>query len=77
MNAPTVVELPTATVVRVVRRDGVRLVIVACTYCRRKHTHGWPPEHAEPGVRFAHCHRPTGEPARSYRVQANVAAGVR
>jgi len=74
---PVRAKLPAAVVVKVVTREGVRLVIVACPYCHREHVHGWPPEYADPGVRLAHCHRPNGEPARSYRVHVAVSGGVR
>jgi len=74
---PVRAELTVAPVLKVVTRDGVRLVVVACPYCHRKHTHGWPPEYAEPGVRLAHCYRPNGEPVRTYDVRVIVSGGVR
>ncbi len=73
MTAPVVHELPVAEVLRVRVRDGARLVRVRCPFCGKRHTHGWPPRHADPGARIAHCHRPTGEPARSYRVHVELA----
>ncbi len=72
MSAPVVHELATAVVVKVVRRGAVRLVIVTCPYCRRKHVHGWPFEAPDVGLRLVHCHRPNGEPVRSYRVRVDV-----
>ena len=71
-------ELAAAVVVKVVTCDGVRLVIVACPYCRRKHVHGWPPEYADSdvGPRVAHCHRPNGEPARTYDVRVDTPGGA-
>ena len=59
--------------VRLVRR--VRVVRVACPFCRHVHTHGWPPESLDVGFRVSHCHRPNGEPARTYRIDA--VGGVR
>jgi len=73
---PVRAELTVAPVVKVVTREGVGLVIVACPYCHREHVHGWPPEYADPGVSLAHCHRPNGEPARSYRVHVAVSGGA-
>ncbi len=73
---PVRAELTAAPVLKVATRDGVRLVIVACPYCHREHVHGWPPEYAEPGVRLAHCHRPNGEPARTYDVRVDTAGGA-
>jgi len=77
MTALVVHELSVAEVVKVVTRDGVRLVFVACPYCRRKHVHGWPFEAPDVGLRVSHCHRPAGEPVRSYRVQVDVTGDVR
>ena len=61
--------LPVAVVLKVFTRDRVRMVKVHCPYCPKRHTHGWPPEHDEPGVRLDHCgKRPPGVGARLYRV---------
>jgi hypothetical protein len=75
VTAPVVHELPVALVVKVLTRDGVRAIRVRCPHCSRLHLHGWPPGELEPGVRLAHCHRPRGEPARTYRIDS--AGGVR
>ncbi|MCF8603263.1 hypothetical protein L5I01_07800 [Gordonia sp. HY442] len=36
-------------------RRGVRFVVVSCPYCRRRHTHGDPPDATD--YRIAHCKR--------------------
>lgn len=56
-------EFPDAVIVDVYTRRSflgggiVRIVEVACPFCHRKHTHGWPVQDgdADPGHRIAHC----------------------
>jgi len=76
MSAHVVHELAVAVVVKVVSRGGVRAVRLRCPFCRRTHTHGWPFEAPDVGLRVAHCHRPHGEAARTYRVDAGATGGV-
>lgn len=71
MNAP----VPVARVLSVRELRHTRIVNVACPYCQHVHTHGWPAESLDVGLRVAHCHRPEGEPARTYRIDA--VGGVR
>ena len=47
-----------------------RIVSVAYPFCQHVHTHGWPAKSLDVGLRVAHCHRPDGEPPRSYRIDA-------
>jgi hypothetical protein len=46
-----------------------RIVEIACPFCGRRHTHGWPHDSAEPGVRVAHCARGDGGTYRIGRPQ--------
>ena len=48
---------PVAAVVSVTELAHTRLVVVACPYCRRRHTHGWPWTDPDVGARNAHCDR--------------------
>jgi hypothetical protein len=51
-----------AEVVKVgVDRRGVRTVVVKCSLCGRRHTHGWPWRDAEPGLRRPHCRNGVGD----------------
>jgi len=63
---------PTARVLSVRELRHTRVVSIACPFCRRTHQHGWPLEAPDVGLRSVHCHRPNGEPVRSYRVQVDV-----
>ena len=67
--------LPVARVLSVRDVRHTRIVSVACPFCQHVHTHGWPAKSLDVGLRVAHCHRPKGEPARTYRI--DVACGVR
>jgi len=49
----------------------VRTVTVACPYCQRTHTHGWPAGFDTPGVRLSHC---VDSLARSYVITLDGAA---
>lgn len=70
--------IPDAAVIDVsLDRRGVRTVTVACPYCGRTHTHGWPEGADAPGVRLAHCGprrtpwrnpAPTSPAPREYRI---------
>lgn len=72
--------IPDAEVLAVaLDRRGVRTVTVACPYCGRTHTHGWPEGEDAPGVRLAHCGprrtpwrnpAPTSPVPREYRIGA-------
>lgn len=58
--------LPVVLVRRAVRRGAVRTVAIRCPLCGSVHIHGWPLGRATVGTRVSHCHRPSGEPTRSY-----------
>ena len=68
--------LPTALVLKVREVRATVLVDVRCPVCGRRHQHGWPLGTADVGLRVSHCHRPNGEPVRSYDVRLNAAGGV-
>ena len=76
MSAPVVHELPVAPVLKVVTRGAVRAVRVLCPFCSRRHWHGWPFDAPDVGLRVAHCHRPNGEPVRTYDVRVDTAGGA-
>ncbi len=68
--------LPSALVLTVTPTASTRLVTIRCPFCRRTHTHGWPSEAPDVGTRVAHCHRPNGEPVRTYDVRVDTAGGA-
>ena len=69
-------ELPVVTVVKVVRRGAVRAVKIRCCWCPAMHWHGWPLDHADVGVRIAHCVRRDNGPVRSYNVRVGSVRGA-
>lgn len=68
--------IPAARVLSIRKLRHTRLVRVRCPFCSRLHTHGWPFEAPDIGLRVSHCHRPNGESARTYRVDAGATGGV-
>lgn len=68
--------IPVARVLSVRELRHTRVVSIACPFCRRTHQHGWPLDAPDVGLRVAHCHRPHGEAARTYRVDAGATGGV-
>ncbi len=66
----------TARVLSVRELRHTRVVSIACPFCRRTHQHGWPFDAPDVGPRVSHCHRPNGEPVRTYDVRVDTAGGA-
>lgn len=61
-----------ATVLRVSNTKGTRLVVIDCSFCRKRHVHGWPYNPDDVGLRVAHCGG-----GRQYRIEAATGASSR